>query len=82
MIGPISYGWVCCKCGRVYSPTQMMCLYCGGNESNQPYISPLSFTWTISNETEDSITTVTLNKVSNLSNCSIDGSGVDTSISK
>ena len=31
-IGPISYGWVCCKCGRVYSPTQEMCLYCGPNE--------------------------------------------------
>lgn len=32
MIGPISYGWVCCKCGRVYSPTQMMCLYCPTKE--------------------------------------------------
>lgn len=31
-IGPISYGWVCCKCGRVYSPTQMMCLYCPAKE--------------------------------------------------
>ena len=32
MIGPISYGWICCKCGRVYAPNQEMCLYCGPNE--------------------------------------------------
>ena len=23
------YGWICPKCGRVYAPTQHMCLYCG-----------------------------------------------------
>lgn len=22
-------GWICPKCGRVYSPTTIMCLYCG-----------------------------------------------------
>lgn len=22
-------GWVCPKCGRVYSPTTVMCMYCG-----------------------------------------------------
>ena len=26
-------GWVCPKCGRVYSPTTIMCLCCGGNEA-------------------------------------------------
>ena len=82
MIEPISYGWVCYKCGRVYSPTQEMCLYCDGNTSVQPHISPQDFTWNTSNETKNSITTVTLNGVSNLSNCSVEGSGVDTSISK
>ena len=81
-IGPISYGWVCCKCGRVYSPTQMMCLYCGGDKSVQPCTSPQGFTWDTSNEIKDMATTVTLNGVANLSNCSIEGSGVDTSISK
>ena len=24
-------GWICPKCGRVYSPSTSMCLYCGGN---------------------------------------------------
>lgn len=23
------YGWVCPKCGRVYSPTTSSCLFCG-----------------------------------------------------
>ena len=23
------YGWVCPKCGRVYSPTTSTCLFCG-----------------------------------------------------
>lgn len=32
MIEPISYGWKCPCCGRVYSPRQEMCLYCGPNE--------------------------------------------------
>lgn len=24
-------GWICPKCGRVYSPTTPMCLYCKGD---------------------------------------------------
>lgn len=26
-------GWECPKCGRVYSPTTPMCLYCGGEQT-------------------------------------------------
>lgn len=26
-------GWECPKCGRVYSPTVPMCLYCGGEQT-------------------------------------------------
>lgn len=25
----LNYGWICPKCGRVYAPSQEMCLYCG-----------------------------------------------------
>lgn len=32
-------GWVCPKCGRVYSPNTSMCYYCGGNDT-QIYASP------------------------------------------
>lgn len=77
-----SYGWICPKCGRVYAPTQMMCLYCGGGkqtDSTQPYIPGQGSIWATTNKTED-YTTTTLNGVSNLSNCVIEGSGVDTSI--
>ena len=27
-------GWICPKCGRVYSPFTQMCLYCGPNSTN------------------------------------------------
>ena len=28
------YGWICPKCGRVYAPTQVMCLYCNGETTS------------------------------------------------
>lgn len=30
----IIYGWVCPKCGRVYSPSTSMCLYCENDDNN------------------------------------------------
>ena len=29
-------GWICPKCGRVYSPDTIMCNYCGGNTNIMP----------------------------------------------
>ena len=30
------YGWICPKCGRVYSPLTPTCLYCGNNNVMPP----------------------------------------------
>lgn len=30
-------GWICPKCGRVYSPTTPMCFYCGDETSTTQY---------------------------------------------
>ena len=81
----VNYGWICPKCGRVYAPTQMICLHCGGGSiskqtvSTQPYNPLQDLARATSSKIED-YTTTTLNGVSNLSNCIIEGSGVDTSI--
>ena len=35
------YGWICPKCGRVYSPATSQCLFCGGTYSpNIVYCGP------------------------------------------
>ena len=81
----VNYGWICPKCGRVYAPTQTMCLYCGGGsiskqtDSTQPYTPEQDLARATCNKIEK-YTTTTLSGVSNLSNCIIEGSGVDTSI--
>ena len=38
---PTQQGWQCPICGRVYSPTTMMCLYCGNKKES------ISTTYTI-----------------------------------
>jgi len=43
-IGDINFGpqqgWMCPCCGRVYSPTTIMCMYCGGDKQPSPYVPP------------------------------------------
>lgn len=31
---PAQQGWQCPICGRIYSPTTIMCLYCGNEEES------------------------------------------------
>lgn len=54
-VKPLNYGWICPKCGRVYSPTTSQCLFCGGTYSpNIVYCGPNS-------GTREPLDTMTLN---------------------
>lgn len=60
-VKPSNYGWICPKCGRVYSPTTDQCLFCGGAYSpNIVYCGPnngtkeVLDTMTISNTVDSS----------------------------
>ena len=54
-------GWICPKCGRVYSPTTNQCLFCGGTYSpNIVYCGP-------SNGTKDILDTMTISNTTNSS---------------
>lgn len=35
--GYVPQGWQCPICKRVYSPTTMMCMYCGGEGAMKTY---------------------------------------------
>ena len=48
-------GWECPKCGRVYSPSTPMCIFCGAEEK--------TFTTTTSDGSSISIATLNENKV-------------------
>ena len=55
------YGWICPKCGRVYSPTTSQCLFCGGTYSpNIVYCGP-------NNGTKDILDTITISNTANSS---------------
>jgi uncharacterized OB-fold protein len=54
-VEPLNYGWICPKCGRVYSPSTSQCLFCGGTYSpNIVYCGPNS-------GTREQLDTMTLN---------------------
>ena len=42
-------GWICPKCGRVYSPTTPVCFYCGGNEKTITSLNTTPFEVKIDN---------------------------------
>lgn len=53
-VEPLNYGWICPKCGRVYSPSTNQCFYCGGGCSpNIVYCGP-------NNGTRDTLDTITI----------------------
>lgn len=37
-----NYGWICPKCGRVYSPFTHMCYYCKNNDSS-PFDNQITY---------------------------------------
>ena len=55
------YGWICPKCGRVYSPSTSQCLFCGGTYApNIVYCGP-------NNGTKDILDTITISNTANSS---------------
>ena len=71
-VEPLNYGWICPKCGRVYSPTTSQCLFCGGAYSpNIVYCGPnngtkaVYDTITMSNTIDNSKANATQNTQSN-----------------
>ena len=40
-------GWVCPKCGRVYSPSTPMCWYCGGGRGSIINAPTTKVDWTL-----------------------------------
>lgn len=59
-INPLrEYGWICPKCGRVYSPSTSQCFHCGGGLSpNIVYCGP-------NNGTRDILDTITISNTVN-----------------
>ena len=58
-VEPLNYGWICPKCGRVYSPSTSQCFHCGGGLSpNIVYCGP-------NNGTKDILDTITISNTVN-----------------
>lgn len=68
MIEPISYGWQCPICKRVYNPRQEMCLYCGPHsqtDSTKPSPKQEGISWDNNYSIATSIGTITNPTISN-----------------
>ena len=64
----LNYGWVCPKCGRVYAPSQEMCLYCGPysqTDSAKPSRKQEGISWDNSYSITTSIGTSANSAISN-----------------
>ena len=58
-VEPLNYGWICPKCGRVYSPSTSQCFHCGGGTSpNIVYCGP-------NNGTRDILDTIIISNTVN-----------------
>ena len=47
----LNYGWICPKCGRVYAPSQEMCLYCGGSQDEKVSRDTMKISWDMATTT-------------------------------
>lgn len=87
MIEPISYGWQCPICKRVYNPRQEMCLYCGPHSQidlTKPSPKQEGISWdnsysintSIGTSTNSAISNTTLNTINSVSaiDCNIKNS--------
>lgn len=67
----LNYGWVCPKCGSVYSPTTPMCQYCYRSGNAYDYAPKTNVP-----EREITWATNTLSGIADLANSAITGSDI------
>ena len=69
----LNYGWICPKCGRVYAPSQEMCLYCKGD--NIPCVDTVKISWDKDKNYWNTIATTTSGATKEGENYATNGQG-------